>query len=218
MARLLACPFCRELYGEKEGPRCPTCDIPLVPMASLPLSAEALAEASARGEVDPPEDRRLGFLYLGRGRGALLGVAAIGLALFFSPWVSLERPDEVTLSGFDLARGSAGWLWGGAIGWFLLVPLALSRRSVNELRGLRVIAVTFALMTLGETILLFAKPPSGHQYFGYGLSWAYGLYASALVSALGAVIGIRLGGALEDLRDLPGAAPLGDRRPGEAVH
>lgn len=218
VGRLLACPFCRELFDQTEGPRCPTCDLPLVALHTLPLSEEARAEAAARGELDPPEDQDLGWLYPRRGRALLLGLAALGLGAFFLPWVSLERPDPVALSGFDLARGNAGWLWGGAIGWFLLLPLVVTRRTVSELRGVRVIAVTFSVMTLFETALLYFRPPTGHTYFGYGLEWALGLYGSALLSLLATLVSLRLGGSLEDLRDLPGAGSLGDRAPGETLH
>lgn len=186
-------------------------------MNSLPPSWEAEAEFGSFVE-EAPEDRRLPWTYLGRGRGALLGLALCGLAAFWAPWVELERPEWVTLSGYDLARGNAGWLWGGAIGWFLLIPLLLSRRTVYQLRGIRVIACTFALMTGGEALLLYLKPPASHVYYGPGLSWSWGLFVSAALSFLAAFVSVRLGGTLTDFRDLPGAARVGDRQIGEAIH
>lgn len=201
MARLLACPFCRELFDDREASRCPQCDLPLVPMERLPLSAEALEEEGAPHL--PPEHRPLGTWFLGRGRGALLALAVAGAALFFMPWVELTHAHEVTLRGYDLARGNAPWLWGGAIGWFLLVPLLLSRRTVADLRGVRVIAATFSAMTLGEAAMLLLRPPAEHGYVSYGLEYTWGLYASAVVSAAAIAVAVRLGGRLEDLRDLP---------------
>lgn len=206
MGRLLACPFCRELFDRRETERCAQCDIPLVPMERLPPSREALDEQRAEQEPAayvPPEYRTLDLWFWRRGRGALLLLAALGLSLFFAPWAILTHADEVTLRGFDLARGNAGWLWGGAVGWFVLLPLIASRRTVAGLRGVRVISCTFAAMTLGEVVLLLVRPPTEHAYLTYGVHYAWGLYASGFVSAVALVVSVRLGGRLDDLRDLP---------------
>lgn len=218
MGELLSCPFCRELFSQDEGPKCPECDLPLVPLRQLPLSAEGQAEAALENS-DPPEDQRFPLLFFKRGRGMLSVVALIGLGLFLQPWISLGRPDPVTLSGFDLATSNAPWLWGGAVGWFLIIPLVLSRRTVNELRGVRVIATLFAALTLGEVALLLTLPPQTHEYFSVELEYAWGIYASGVLAALGVFLGIRLGGSLGDLRDVPVEIPSADRpQTGEAIH
>lgn len=218
MADLLSCPFCRELYAPEEGPRCPHCDLELVELSRLPLSKEGEQEAAAWGHVDPPEDQKQSPFFMQRGRGALTLLASAGLLLFFQPWVSIERPDPVALSGFDLARSNAPWLWGGVVGWFLTVPLVLTRRTVNQLRGIRVIAATFSVMTLGEVLMLWFLPPSESVYFTSGLEWAWGLYASAAVSLTATVVASRLGGSVEDLRDLPVRGPGMAQHPGETLH
>lgn len=217
MAGLLCCPFCRELYAPEEGPVCPHCDLELVELGSLPLSPEAQQEAASWGQLDPPEDQKQSPLFWRRGRAALPLFACLGLILFFQPWVTLERPDPVGLSGFDLARSNAPWLWGGAVGWFLTVPLVLSRRSINELRGIRIIAATFSVMTLGETVMLRFLPPAESVYFTSGLGWAWGLYASAVVSLTATIVASRLGGSVEDLRDLP-AQGVPEAHQGEPLH
>src|SRR5690606_21943844 len=138
--------------------------------------------------------------------------------LFFGPWVSLERPDEITLTGHDLATANAPWLWGGAVGWFILVPLLASRRTVNQLRGIRVMATFFPLLTLGEAAMLLINPPEAHRYFGPGLEYTWGLFASATVALLAMIVGARLGGSTEDLRDLPLELPVSGPRTGEPLH
>lgn len=200
---LLACPFCRELYGDDEAERCPNCDIGLVPLASLPPSAEALADETP----EAPEDQRFEFFFLGAGRGLGLFLSLLGLTCFFLPWFSLTRPDPIGLSGFDLARGNAPWLFGGALGFALNIPLLLSRRSLYELTGIRAVAFTFALMTACEVIVLVLKPPLETAYFSVGLSQELGLYASALVSAIAAVVCLRLGGARENKEHGPEDTP-----------
>lgn len=217
MGDLLSCPFCRELFSQDEGPNCPECELPLVPLNKLPLSLDAQADLALLPR-DPPEDQTLPFAYFGRARGPSILTALIGVGLFFAPWVSLERPDEITLTGHDLAMAGAPWLFGGVVGWFILVPLVLSRRSVNQLRGIRVIASFFAALTLGETALLLLRPPEAHGYFGPGLQYTWGLFASAACAALGLFLSARLGGSLEDLRDLPLEIPVSGPSSGEPLH
>jgi hypothetical protein len=213
---LLACPFCRELFTPSEGDLCPHCGLQLVDLHKLPPSLEARQEAAEAGLWDPPEFEAQSFWYLGRGRGALTVLAALGLACFFTPWVRLERPEAVTLSGFELAQAGVPWLFGGAIGWFLLMPLVWSRRSVVELRGIRIIAATLSVMTALEAALLFCRPPLESGYYMSGLTYAWGLWVSAFLSGLALALSSRLGGSLDDLRDLPGSTD--SRSASDAVH
>lgn len=199
MAALLACPFCRTLYRQGEGTTCSVCGVKLVPFERLPPSADALAEEPAV----LPEDEPLPWTYFGRGRGPLLLLSALGLALFFAPWVRIERPETLVRSGFELARGRAGWLWGGAVGWFVLIPLVWTRRTIYKLRGVRPIAVAFSAMTLGEAIVLFSMPPQS-RFVTVEIHWAWGIYAAALVSFAAALISVFLGGSLPPL---PAPAP-----------
>src|SRR5690606_4055225 len=171
-----------------------------------------------RGEYTPPEYRPLPWSYLGRGRAALLLLSVVGLSLFFAPWAEIWSPTAVVLSGHDLARSRAGWLWGGAGGWFLLLPLTATRRSVVDLRGIRVIAATFAVMTLCEALMLLLLPPAQGRYVRTEYAYAWGLYASAAVSALASVVAARLGGPIDDLRDLAKVIRLPETSSGHPLH
>jgi hypothetical protein len=218
MGNFLACPFCRELSSPGEHVRCPACDVELVPLEKLPPSREALEEEALRGEAVAPEDRVLPASYFGRGRGALLVLGMLGLLCFFMPWVEMRRPEIVSISGYDLARARAGWLWGGAVGWFILLPLVWTRRTIYKMRGVRIICATFAAMTLLEAGMLIAMPPAGSQHGTVDFSWGWGLYASALIAALGVYFGSRFGGRAEPLeaQGTP-AKPQRDSR-GETLH
>ena len=169
VGRLLACPFCREMFAEDEGTTCPQCDIPLERMEKLPPSLEAMAEAVEDGDLQRPEERTLPFWYYARGRGALLVLAVLGLALFFAPWVAMSKPHDVLISAYDLARTRAGWLWGGAVGWFIMIPLVASRRSMLQMRGVRIITAMFAAMTLIEIIMLLSLPPQSRPLHHRGV-------------------------------------------------
>ena len=214
MAALLACPFCRTLYRHGEGTTCAVCGVKLVAFERLPPSAEAEQEAAEHGDAEPPvlpEDERLAWNDFGRGRGALLCLALLGLLSFFAPWVSLVMPEDVVRSGYDLARGRAGWLWGGATGWLVLFPLVWSRRTIRSMLGARPISAMLAAITLFEVCMLVALPPRGGR-LPVELHWAWGLYASALVSLFGTVVAVRFGGKLPPLAGPSGTTESAGKR------
>jgi len=194
--RLLACPFCRELFDSSEAEQCPECDIPLAPLDRLPPSLEVIEEQAAEWEQNPPEDQQRPLLDLSLGRGWLLGVAVCSLLCFWlAPWVDISSPTTATRSGYSLARGPIGWLWGGAVAWGVSMALVLSRRSVHQMRGIRPILVVFAAMTASEILLLVLLSPKGSAQVHYAYDWAWGLYASLALSIAGIVTALRFGGA-----------------------
>ena len=91
------------------------------------------------GSPCAPERELLAVTYMGRGRGALAGLALAGLVAFFLPWVRLTMPDIVSYSGVSIAM-RLGWAWGAGVAWFVLVPTVLTRRSIMQMRGARVAA------------------------------------------------------------------------------
>jgi len=199
VARLLACPFCRSLFASAEARQCPECGVKLVPMENLPHSLDVAADELEAGELVLPEQRPLPWNYFGRNRGALLLIAALGLGLFFAPWVELRMPEYSVRSGFDLARGRAGWLWGGAAGWLVMLPLVWTRRTIQRLRGVRLVTALFASMTLIEAGMLLSTPPQAQHHVPLEIVWRWGIYASLLTSVAGIATALRLGGTLQDL-------------------
>src|SRR4051812_30890252 len=200
VARLVACPFCRALFNSVEARQCAECGVKLVPMENLPPSLDVAADELEAGEIVLPEQRPFPWSYFGRNRGAMLLIAALGLLLFFAPWVELRMPEYSVRSGFDLARGRAGWLWGGAAGWFVMLPLVWSRRTIERLRGIRLVTVLFAAMTLIEAGMLLSTPPQPSHHVPLQIVWRWGIYASLANAVLGILAAVRLGG---DLRHLP---------------
>jgi hypothetical protein len=146
-----------------------------------------------------PEDQPLPWSAWGRGRGLLLALAVLGLVSFFLPWVELTFPEHEFRSGFDLARGRAGWLWGGAVGWFVVVPLVLSRRTIAAMRGVRPVTAVFCVMTLAEVLMLVLVPPTAPRAVPMAFEWAFGLYISGAVSGAGALVALFFGGPLPPL-------------------
>ena len=197
MAALRACPFCRKLYTSGEAATCPECEVALVPMSQLPPSLDALAEEEP-GQLVFPENQPLPATYMGRGRGALLALSALGLFAFFLPWVELTAPETVVYTAFDLARGRAGFLWGGATAWLVMIPLVITRRTIARMRGVRVVTVMFAAMTFAEALMLWLMPPR-RGMVPLELHFRYGLYLSGAISLVGMAVAARFGGSLDNL-------------------
>jgi hypothetical protein len=198
MAALRACPFCRKLFTSDEGSSCPDCDIALVAMSQLPPSLDALEEEAEQGQLVFPENQPLPPTYMGRGRGALLLLSGLGLFAFFLPWVELTAPESAVYSAFDLARGRAGFLWGGATAWLVMMPLVITRRTIARMRGVRVVTALFAAMTLSETLMLWLMPPR-RGLTPLELHFRYGLFLSAGISLVAMLVAARLGGSLDNL-------------------
>ncbi len=213
MAALRACPFCRKLFTSGEAATCPDCDVALVAMSQLPPSLDALEEDAELGQVTFPENQPLPTLYMGRGRGALLALSALGLFAFFLPWVELTAPESVVYSAFDLARGRAGFLWGGATAWLVMIPLVITRRTIARMRGVRIVTVMFAAMTFTEAMMLWLMPPH-RGVTPLELHFRYGLFVSGALSLVGVAVATRFGGSLDNLpkflldtREVPDPAP-----------
>lgn len=212
MSRLLACPFCRELFDAAEAEQCPQCEIALAPLESLPPSYDVIEEEAARWEQNSPDDALRPWFDLGQGRGLLLGIALASLLSFWlAPWVDITSPNTAVRSGYSLARGPIGWLWGGAVAWGVSLALVLSRRSIRQMRGVRPILALFAAMTASEITLLLCLSPRGSPSVHYAYQWAWGLYASLALSLAGVVAAIRFGGALPQLPPQPARLPARER-------
>jgi hypothetical protein len=159
-------------------------------MNELPLSSEA---RELEEEPVHADDVRLRWNDFAHGRGALMLLAGAGLGAFFCPWVEVSLPEDLVLRGFDLAR-RATWLWGGATGFFVLLPLLWTRRTLSRLRGARVIATLFSALTWLEVLFLLAFPPR-RGMVPLEFDWLWGLYASAAVSFAATLVALRLGGS-----------------------
>jgi hypothetical protein len=198
MATLQACPFCRKLFTAGEARSCPDCDVALVGMNQLPPSLDALEDDAEQGQIALPEDQLLPPTYMGRGRGALIALSIAGILSFFLPWVELTAPESAVYSAFDLARGRAGWLWGGVTAWLVLIPLVLTRRTIARMRGVRIVTVMFAAMTVTEVLMLCLLPPR-RGVAPLELHFRYGLFVSGAISLMGMAVAARFGGSLDNL-------------------
>ena len=197
MSQLLACPFCRELFDRAEGDHCPECELRLRPLHRLGPSREAVEADAARWERGSPEDERRAFHDPGRGRGVLAGVALASLGVFgLAPWVSVTAPYTAVRSGYSLAQGPLGFLWGGAVAWLVCFGLGLSRRSIRQMRAARPLLMAAAGMTGSEVLVLLVMSPTGAREVPVAYEWQWGLYAALALSALGGAVASRVGGAV----------------------
>lgn len=178
-AELLACPFCRQLFPEGEAKACPECGIALAPLAKLPPSHDALAEEPP--EVIPPDMVQLPWTYAGRARALLAGLGLVGLATFFAPWVHETAPELVTYSGFDIGL-RLRWMFAAAIGYLVLVPLVVSRRSIRAMRGARFAVAVLAAAVLVTVAVRLAVVPTGTPTRPVRFEWGWGVYACGAVA------------------------------------
>jgi hypothetical protein len=193
---LLACPFCRELFQPGERVSCPVCGVKLTSLEKLPASADALHED---GLPHQPEWEPLPLTYLGRGRAVLVLCAVAGLVAFFAPWIHVTMPNVETYSGFLMASQHLGWVWGAAVGWFVLVPTVVTRRTIMHMRGARVAASFLAAVpgiTAGD---LLAWPPHGAHGVPLHFSFEWGLYATLALSAVALGFALFFGGRVDDI-------------------
>jgi hypothetical protein len=206
---LLACPFCREMFEEGEAKACPVCGMELTKFDKLPPSHDALADEG--GVPLAPEVESFAWTYLGRGRGLLVAVGLVGIALFFLPWVHLTSPYIDTRSGFDLAH-RIGWLWGALAAWVVLVPTVASRRSIVQLRGARVAAAFLSAIPALSIAILLVLQPHGVRGVPIHYTWGTAMFAAFGLSILAIVASVRLGGRVDDIKVTRGTSK------GELLH
>lgn len=190
---LVACPFCREMFEKGEADACPVCGMSLVAFEKLPPSIEAHDD-----EIPiAPHDEKLSWAYLGRGRGALGLLGVVGLVLYFLPWMRVEVPFARLYTGLDLGR-ALGWAYGAGVGWLVLVPTVLSRRTIRQLCGARVAAGFLSAIPGVEALVLAVFPPHT-LYFTLGFSHTWAFWGTLLTSALSVAFAVRLGGRIDDV-------------------
>ena len=186
------------------------CGMALVAFEKLPISQETHDEF---GLPRDPLHELLPWTYFGRMRGAIAAVALVGFALFFLPWIHQTLPEDYELSGFFLAR-KLGWVWGAGVGWLVLVPTVLSRRTIAQLRGARVAAMFLSATSLVACANLFFFPPHGRVYKPHFV-YEPAFFATAIVSLVAIVLSYKLGGSAEDITVNRGSAL---KNSGETLH
>jgi hypothetical protein len=200
---LLACPFCREMFEEGEATSCPVCGMELTKFDKLPVSIEAIHDD---GEIPlEPEHDLLPWSCLRRGKGIMILLAVFGVALFFLPWVRLTLPYIDSKSGFDLAHQRIGWLWASLVGWTVLIPTVLSRRTIAKLRGARVAAMFLSAIPAIAVTILLSKPPRG-GLVPVRYTWDWPIYAVLAVSMVALAFATRLGGRVDDIKVARGSS------------
>jgi len=196
---LIACPFCHELFAKGEAKECPACGLTLEKLEKLSLSHDARAEDDF-GIPRHPHLEPLPWRDVGRAKGVLAVLAVLGLCAFFSPWVSITSPVTQAWSGADMARRSP-FIWGAMVGWFVLLPVVISRRSIDKMRGARVACAFLSSVPLITTSVLWLFPPAQHtRYLPIRFTWTWGFYATwALALAATLLSALRFGGRIDDI-------------------
>jgi hypothetical protein len=196
--KLVACPFCREMFEKGEAAACPACGLALTDLDKLPPSHDALAEADDFGIPRQPHLEPLPRWYMGRGKGLLIAASLLGLAAFFMPWIDMTAPEIRVLSGADLARGRIGWIWSAAVAWFVLLPMVASRPSIDKMRGARVAAAFLSAIPVVSTSILYLMPPHS-RYVPLRYQFGFGFFATWVIGVVSILVSVRFGGKIDDI-------------------
>lgn len=197
MNRLIACPFCRQMFELGEARACPECGLQLEDITKLPPAAASLDDDEPVEEV-PPHLEVLPWSYLGRGRGALALIALLGLGAFFLPWMQETAPELREWTGLRFAE-RLSWMWAPFVSWFVLVPLVLSRRSIHAMRGARFAVGMMALIVVMTVIMRVAVVPQSSRFMPVRFEWSYGLWLTLFLGVFALIFALRFGGSIVDL-------------------
>src|SRR5690606_14318689 len=91
------------------------------------------------------------------------------------------------------------WIWGGGVGWFVMLPLVLSRRTIRQMRGARVAVGFLAGMVLTTVAARLLFEPTPHPLVPLRYAWGWGLYGAGLLGLLGLGLACAFGGSLTDM-------------------
>ncbi len=185
------------MFEEGEAKTCPVCGMALTKFEKLPVSLDAVHDDG--GVPLAPEHEPLPWAYLGRGRGVMVAFAALGVVLFFLPWVRLTLPYVDSKSGFELSHQRIGWLWASFVGWTVLIPTVFSRRTIAALRGARVAAAFLSAIPAVAATILLSKPPRG-GLVPVRFTWDWPIYAVLALSLTAIAVATRLGGRVDDIK------------------
>jgi hypothetical protein len=197
MNRLIACPFCRQMFELGEARACPECGLALEDITKLPPTAASLDDEEPL-EVLPPDMEQLPWTYLGRGRGVLAVVALLGLGAFFLPWMQELAPELRVWTGLRFAQ-RLSWMWAPLASWFVLVPLVLSRRSIHAMRGARFAVGLMALIVVMTVIMRIVVVPQSSRFLPVRYEWSYGLWCTLVLGLVALVMAVRFGGSRIDM-------------------
>jgi hypothetical protein len=197
MNRLIACPFCRQMFEVGEARACPECGLALEDITKLPPTAASLDDDEPFEEL-PPEMERLPWSYLGRGRGVLTLLALLGLGAFFLPWMQETAPELRQWTGLKFAE-RLSWMWAPFVSWFVTVPLVLSRRSIHAMRGARFAVGLMATIVIMTVIMRIVVVPESSRFLPVRFEWSYGLYTTLVLGIAALICALRFGGSRVDV-------------------
>jgi hypothetical protein len=165
------------------------------------MSHDAMAEDDFGIPIQPHLEP-LPWFEVRRGRGVLLIGAVLGFIAFFGPWVNMSSPEIVLLSGADLAK-RIGWIWGAGVAWFVLFPMTITRRSIDQMRGARVAAAFLSAVPVLTVSILWLRPP--HARYPIRFEWGWGFYATMIMGLIATFAAVRFGGRIDDIKVARGA-------------
>lgn len=182
-----ACPFCRIYVADPAATHCETCDVALVPVRKLgPSPEERMA-----WEALPAEERPIPVSAFSHGRALLVVAALAGIVAYMLPWLEVRAADVWIMQGADFGR-RLRWPHAVLAAWIVVVPTAVTRRTLGRLLAARPILGALASVPLLTLAVLHASPPT-HRLLQVEVAWLVGSWVELSASILGLVAVLRLG-------------------------
>lgn len=183
---VLFCPFCRDSF---EGTRrCPDHELELVPWHALPRDVSRLED-----------DDRVSPYALVAGRGWLFLGAALTMAAFVMPMLTLTGETELHANMLRFASLRAGKLWMVPFAALAQVMILFRRRTPRGMRSVRLATAAVALMplvALGVTlrgVWLAAAVMEARTGTATAMTFGAGCYVLAGAAVISLIGAARLG-------------------------
>jgi hypothetical protein len=182
-----ACPFCRIYVADPALARCETCDVALVPVRKLgPSPEERLA-----WEALPVEERPIPLSPTSHGRAPLVAASLVGILAYLLPWLEVRAADVWIMHGSDFGR-KLHWPHAALAAWIVIVPTAITRRTLGRLLAARPVLATLASVPLLTLAVLHARPPT-HRILHVESSWLLASWVEVAASCVALFAAVRLG-------------------------
>ncbi len=182
-----ACPFCRIYVADASVARCETCDVELVPVRKLGPSPEELLA----WEALPLEERPIPLSPTSHGRAPLVAAALVGIVAYLLPWLEVRAADVWNMHGSDFGR-RLHWPHAALAAWIVIVPTAITRRTLGRLLAARPVLATLASVPLLTLAVLHARPPT-HRVLRVETTWLAASWVELAASLVALAAALRLG-------------------------
>ncbi len=139
----------------------------------------------------PLEERPIPLSPTSHGRAPLVAAALVGIVAYLLPWLEVRAADVWNMHGSDFGR-RLHWPHAALAAWIVIVPTAITRRTLGRLLAARPILATLAAVPLLTLAVLRARPPT-HRILHVETTWLLASWVELAASVVAFAAALRLG-------------------------